>query len=364
MISRAISYLTWRPWRYLVKKSKTPVVSTLQFSIGGYATYWLLSKAYADAVAFEHIRTYVQNVAKLGNLQEVNNQSERYHLSPSTNILVIMNPAASGGQSGKHFEKYIRPILEVSGFDMYVHKTEGVKDARDLCLDLLKDKFSMILVVGGDGTISEVLTGISHRNDGEEFLSKTPIAIIPTGKKNTIYQTIIKNQASKDFYDSPATTVVDCAIHESERLLSALNSGKSLLEQCTSEDVFKVNIQLKGETESQAEILHKPVYGLGSVQWGVERDAAEKRKALWFIVPFKDRLSRFLVSRKESAEQTVELDMQYDRETVSQKFAVAGRLGSKSFREEVIDIRKSDRVATVKDHDNLMQIFKLKIVRN
>merc|ERR1712110_725604 len=135
-----------------------------------------------------------------------------------------------------------------------------------------------------------------------------------------------------------------------------LNSGKSLLDQSTLEDVYRVDIQLKDETEEQAALLHKPVYGMGSIQWGVERDSAEKRKALWFIVPFKDRVSRFLTSNKESSEQTVELDMQYDRETISQKVVFSGRLGSKTFREEQIDVQKSDRVCTVKDHDNSIKI--------
>merc|ERR1711981_117727 len=159
---RLLWHFTGRPFRYIMKNPKWNIP---KFMLAGYCINKVYTHARADALAFEKIRTDIQRSIKDGGQKSLSHlDTVHWHLKPVKSILVIMNPAASGGQCGKHFDRMIEPILQVSGYDIHVHKTRGQKDARDQAKVLLDDAFSAIIVIGGDGTVSEVVSGISARD--------------------------------------------------------------------------------------------------------------------------------------------------------------------------------------------------------
>lgn len=87
---------------------------------------------------------------------------------------VIMNPAAGRGK-GKKLQNSIVELLHEELGDIEVFQTEYPNHAQELARQL-KDKNSMIIAVGGDGTINEVVNGMVR--------GKAALAVIPTGSGN------------------------------------------------------------------------------------------------------------------------------------------------------------------------------------
>ena len=217
-LSRLLYFFTVKPHKFLVRKAQTPRKSALQFGLGGYLAYYVFNLAYADAMAYEKVRAYVESVAKIGSRISIESERDDYHVAPLKKILVILNPASSGGSSGKYFGNIIQPILDVSGFDVHYHRTTGVKNARDVAETMLADKFDALIIVGGDGTVSEVMTGLMWHPESEGILSSTPIGIIPTGLHNQTYKNLVKNNSNLDFDQASSDERADFIINETARI--------------------------------------------------------------------------------------------------------------------------------------------------
>lgn len=90
-------------------------------------------------------------------------------------IAVVRNPIA-GGQSG---QKQWAPLLAAfrTRFpDLEIHESRSSGDARKLACELAVGPYDLLLVAGGDGTISDVVDGVlrSSRPD-------MPLAFLPIG---------------------------------------------------------------------------------------------------------------------------------------------------------------------------------------
>lgn len=75
------------------------------------------------------------------------------------------------------------PIFHLAGINYEVIETTSSGDAKSQVagLDLLKT--DGIVVVGGDGLLQEVVTGLLRREDQEE-VSRVPVGVIPVGSAN------------------------------------------------------------------------------------------------------------------------------------------------------------------------------------
>lgn len=69
-------------------------------------------------------------------------------------------------------------------------KTESVGEARGL-MDVM-DNCDAVVVAGGDGAITEAVTGLLRRSDSGSAVQRFPIGIIPVGKLNNIAKSIFK----------------------------------------------------------------------------------------------------------------------------------------------------------------------------
>ena len=91
----------------------------------------------------------------------------------------IVNPLA-GGKRGKKIKKTLIKVknrLNERKVEYAVHKTEQPKQATSITKDLIAGGATWIVVIGGDGTLHEVINGFSN-------FDKVALGIIPCGTGN------------------------------------------------------------------------------------------------------------------------------------------------------------------------------------
>lgn len=125
---------------------------------------------------------------------------------PPSRFLAIINPASGQGKAMRDFERYARPVLErAAGIDMSggIVLTRCAGHAREIAarepLPLLSQPsakgaqqqqqppLSVVLaVVGGDGTLHEVINGLLSRPDWRECAASVALAHFPCGSGNGV----------------------------------------------------------------------------------------------------------------------------------------------------------------------------------
>lgn len=91
----------------------------------------------------------------------------------------IVNPTA-GGKDGKKIKKALPKIekhLLEKGVKYVIHMTKHVNQATEITDKLIKQGATCIVVIGGDGTLHEVINGFSN-------FDKVSLGIIPCGTGN------------------------------------------------------------------------------------------------------------------------------------------------------------------------------------
>lgn len=90
-------------------------------------------------------------------------------------ITVILNPNANKRKATDDFEKYCAPLLHLAGLSVDIRKTESEGHAKTI-VDSVGNTDG-IVVAGGDGTVSEVVTGLL-RLSNENTSNLVPLGII------------------------------------------------------------------------------------------------------------------------------------------------------------------------------------------
>lgn len=90
----------------------------------------------------------------------------------------IVNPASRSGKGEKLWKETIKPILEKKRVTYAVHFSQKPGDLIDLAREYGKNKAHLV-IVGGDGTVNEVLQGIVDLDD-------VFVSYIPTGSSNDL----------------------------------------------------------------------------------------------------------------------------------------------------------------------------------
>ena len=97
-------------------------------------------------------------------------------------VHVIVNPFA-GQKKGKDLVRLLVADLNQSKIKSVIHYTEYVNHAVKLVSELDLTEGDALMSVGGDGTISEIITGLFKREDS--FSSSIPLSIVPAGSGNS-----------------------------------------------------------------------------------------------------------------------------------------------------------------------------------
>jgi YegS/Rv2252/BmrU family lipid kinase len=97
------------------------------------------------------------------------------------NLLFIINPT-SGQHRAEQLPSHLSPLL--SNMAAAVHFTEGRGDAESVARNAaINGSYDGIIVVGGDGTVNEVVNGIVHSPSNGSHIT---IGIVPMGTSNIL----------------------------------------------------------------------------------------------------------------------------------------------------------------------------------
>ena len=97
--------------------------------------------------------------------------------------LLVVNPRG-GPRRGPAILEQVRPVFEGAGWELAVRETAYSGHARELARTLPLDGYDSLGIIGGDGTIHEVVNGLMER--GQPAL--LPLGFIPAGSGNTLHQ--------------------------------------------------------------------------------------------------------------------------------------------------------------------------------
>lgn len=90
---------------------------------------------------------------------------------------IIYNPKA-GRETFKRDLSMVLEKLEIAGYEASAHATTCEGDAIEAALQAVERRFDLIVAVGGDGTINEVINGIAEQS------YRPQVGIIPAGTTN------------------------------------------------------------------------------------------------------------------------------------------------------------------------------------
>jgi len=99
--------------------------------------------------------------------------------------LVVVNPASRGGAARRHFERILPRVREVLGA-CEVEMTRGPRDAERIAREGVRAGVERVVVAGGDGTVSEVVTGILAADLGRY----AELALLPLGTGGDLRRTL------------------------------------------------------------------------------------------------------------------------------------------------------------------------------
>lgn len=97
-------------------------------------------------------------------------------------FVVIVNPA-SGHRRGLEVLEQVRPIFTAADAELDVWRCDGPRHAMQLAGSLKLNDYDGCCVIGGDGTVHEVVNGLLSRGEEIPF----PIGLIPAGSGNTLH---------------------------------------------------------------------------------------------------------------------------------------------------------------------------------
>ncbi|MFC5603843.1 diacylglycerol kinase [Sporosarcina koreensis] len=90
---------------------------------------------------------------------------------------IIYNPTSGREVFRRHLAEVLEK-LEIAGYETSVHATTGEGDATIAAKNAVERGFDVIIASGGDGTLNEVVAGVSP------FEKRPTIGLIPTGTTN------------------------------------------------------------------------------------------------------------------------------------------------------------------------------------
>ncbi|XP_054745259.1 acylglycerol kinase, mitochondrial [Anastrepha obliqua] len=188
-------------------------------------------------------------------------------------ILVVLNPAANKRKAEKMFKDYCEPILHLSGYSVDIIKTTEEGHIKTWLNDMTVRPHA-IVVAGGDGTASEVVTGLLRRKEG-----KCPIVLLPLGRKST--------SALKYLDFKPENKL--------ERVKSLTAALMPLLqEKVKNESVMKVDFVNDPTDNVVPSKNSNTIYGLTDFSWGLLRDLESITDKYWYFGPLRQYAATLL----------------------------------------------------------------------
>ncbi|XP_049868397.1 acylglycerol kinase, mitochondrial [Pectinophora gossypiella] len=250
----------------IIKIGKTLRNNWKKSTVGAFALY------YAAATAKERYEINILMQAACKEAVKYGDALIPMDRNPTT-ITVILNPVANKRKAKQEFEKYCEPLLHLAGLQVEVIQTTSEGNAKEIVETLRGTE--AIIVAGGDGTLSETVTGLLRRNDGA---NQFPLGVLPLGRTNTLGNTLF-----------PGGKGV-------EKVKQLIEASMAIIKGNT---VWKDAMKIE-PIAMEEEVPNKPIYALTSVEWRAFRDTLAKRDKYWIYGPLRDYMSFIFNGYKES----------------------------------------------------------------
>lgn len=192
------------------------------------------------------------------HMQEVCRNLPQTSATVPYRAVVVINPVANDKQCEKIFRKYCEPILHLAGYSVEIIKTKEIGHAKTL-IESLNQLPDVLVVAGGDGTSSEVVTGLLRRKD-----EPCPILLLPLGERNETVSALMPVDSKKKV--------------EYVKVLSSCVLTM-LQERLRYRNVLKYEV-LPDENDAEP---HRPIYGLQKFSWGLLRDIETIKDKYWYF---------------------------------------------------------------------------------
>ncbi|EDW57490.1 acylglycerol kinase, mitochondrial [Drosophila virilis] len=204
------------------------------------------------------------------------------------NVLVIINPIANNKKTESLFKKYCEPILHLAGFSVEILRTNHIGHAKAFVeeMNTLPDA---IVVAGGDGTKSEVITGLLRRQG-----DLCPVSLLPLGREK---QSLFKS------FKITSKNDVEYVTKLSNALMPLLKN------QFRFADVIQYDVLSNDVSDGNANL--KPIFGLNGLSWGILKDIDSSKDKYWYFGPLKHYMAAFLRSFSGSSDWDLETDYVY-----------------------------------------------------
>src|SRR6202007_2740529 len=102
-------------------------------------------------------------------------------------VLFIVNPASGGGKTGKDWAA-IESWLPPTGIPHETALTTGPMDAMRIAEAAVRQSRPLVVAVGGDGTLNEVVNGFFH--NGAPIPTTSKMAMVPLGTGGDFRRTL------------------------------------------------------------------------------------------------------------------------------------------------------------------------------
>ncbi|KAG7197447.1 hypothetical protein KM043_013297 [Ampulex compressa] len=199
------------------------------------------------------MRQYCEDVVKYGDAPCPTNVKHRH-------ITVILNPAARRRKAKKLFEKYCEPLLHLAGIAVTIIQTESGNHTRNIVANL-ETPTDAIIVAGGDGTLSDVVTGLMRKYESNRRrVQECIIGILPLGSTNNVANSFY--QKYDEYPDIQRMVEGTMAVIENN---------------FTNMDVIEIE-----PIEQDLEDPIKPIYAVGTIEWGAWKDARTIVDKYWY----------------------------------------------------------------------------------
>ncbi|XP_029673153.1 acylglycerol kinase, mitochondrial isoform X1 [Formica exsecta] len=199
------------------------------------------------------MRQCCEDVARYGDISCSTNVRPRH-------VTVILNPAAKKRKAKKLFEKYCEPLLHLAGISTTIVDIQSGSHARNVITNL-ETPTDAIIVAGGDGTLSDVTTGLMRKYEYNlHSVRQCPIGVLPLGSTNTIASMFY--QGYKNLADIHHMIDATMAIIK--------NNLKTI-------DAIEIKL-----LENDPENPIKPVYAIAGIKWGVWSDTHAHIDKYWY----------------------------------------------------------------------------------
>ena len=139
---------------------------------------------------------------------------------------IIYNPTSGREAFKRHLPEVLKK-LEIEGYETSCHATTGEGDATNAAIEAVRREFDIVIAVGGDGTLNEVVAGISQCEN------RPKLGLIPMGTTNDFARAMHiprKVEEALDIILAGETLPVDVGLLNDDRYFINIAAGGRITE--------------------------------------------------------------------------------------------------------------------------------------